>query len=117
MPKLIRVKTKSKRGFTEVTLLIKHPMKGGFRKNLESGQFEAVPDPDYIEKLTCEHNGKTVMSANLLFGVSENPFLSFKFKGGNNGDTVKITCVDNNGDTASCETTIGKRRGDKCRFR
>jgi len=38
--------------------------------------------------------------------VSKNPYLSFKFKGAAAGDTVKVSWVDNKGDSDSAETTV-----------
>lgn len=38
--------------------------------------------------------------------VSQNPFLSFKFKGGAKGDKVAVKWVDNMGETRTDEATI-----------
>lgn len=60
----------------------------------------------FIEQVTAEHNGKRVWLANWSAGVSKNPFLSFKFKGGKSGDTVKLSWVDNKGESDSIETKL-----------
>jgi sulfur-oxidizing protein SoxZ len=38
--------------------------------------------------------------------VSKNPYLSFRFKGGKAGDTLKLHWVDNKGESDSLETKI-----------
>ncbi|MEW6695165.1 MAG: thiosulfate oxidation carrier complex protein SoxZ, partial [Pseudomonadota bacterium] len=38
--------------------------------------------------------------------VSQNPFLSFKFKGGNKGDKVVVKWTDNKGESRTDEATI-----------
>jgi sulfur-oxidizing protein SoxZ len=38
--------------------------------------------------------------------VSANPFLSFKFKGGQKGDKVKVTWTDNKNDTRSDDAVV-----------
>ncbi len=38
--------------------------------------------------------------------ISKNPYLSFRFTGGNAGDTVKLSWVDNKGNSDSSEGSI-----------
>ncbi|MBD3670748.1 MAG: thiosulfate oxidation carrier complex protein SoxZ, partial [Gammaproteobacteria bacterium] len=45
--------------------------------------------------------GKDVLVAEWGGAVSKNPYLSFKFTGGNSGDSVKISWVDNKGEKDS----------------
>jgi sulfur-oxidizing protein SoxZ len=61
----------------------------------------------HITNVTASYNGKTVLAAEWGTAVSKNPFLSFKFKGGAKGDKVRITWVDNHGDTRTDEAVIG----------
>lgn len=60
----------------------------------------------FITEVTCEHNGKVVMSANWGMGISTNPYCSFKFKGGKKGEPVKFTWKDNKGKTGEIEKNI-----------
>jgi len=104
----IRLQAKvNKEGITEVKALIKHPMEGGGRKELETGRL--VP-AHFIENVTCEHNGKIVMSADWGAGISKNPYLSFRFKGAAKGEKVKLSWKDNKGQTDSREVKIRKSR-------
>ncbi|MCK4744353.1 MAG: thiosulfate oxidation carrier complex protein SoxZ, partial [Sulfuriflexus sp.] len=57
-------------------------------------------------EVKCEHNGSVMMTALWGPAVSKNPYLSFKFKGGAKGDSIKISWVDNKGQSASKEAKI-----------
>ena len=99
----MKVKAKLKAGITRVRLLAKHPMETGRRINKESG--EKIP-AKYIQELTCERNGKVVFLAQLGSSVSQNPYLSFSFKGGEKGDALNLRWNDNTGDSELTEAVI-----------
>ena len=99
----IKIRAKAKGGVTTVKSLISHPMDSGLRKNSKTGKL--IP-ANHVTEVMAEHNGKTVMSANWGGGISKNPYLSFKFKGGAAGDTIKISWVDNMGKGDSAEAKI-----------
>lgn len=86
----------------EVKVLMSHVMETGQRKDASGA---AVP-AHYIQTVSAEWNGKTVMTADWGPAVSKNPYMSFKFKGGAKGDKVKITWTDNKGETRTDEGTI-----------
>ncbi|OQY55522.1 MAG: thiosulfate oxidation carrier complex protein SoxZ [Candidatus Parabeggiatoa sp. nov. 2] len=97
----IRLRAKLKGGITTVKALIKHPME---RPSIDK---DGNPTPGhFITEVKCEHNDKVVMSALWSSGVSQNPFLAFKFKGGAKGDKVKLTWTDNKGETGSKKVKI-----------
>jgi sulfur-oxidizing protein SoxZ len=56
--------------------------------------------------VACEHGGKSVLNAQWGAAISKNPFLSFKFSGAKSGDTIKISWVDNKGDSDAIEAMI-----------
>ncbi len=99
----IKIRAKASDGVTTIKALIKHPMETGQRKNKKTGKL--IP-AHYIQEVTCEHNGTAVMTALWGPAVSKNPYLSFKFKGANKGDTVKLSWVDNKGENDSTETQV-----------
>jgi len=99
----IKIKAKLKGGKSEVKALIKHEMETGLRKDKKTG--EKIP-AHFIKEVTCEHNGNVVFTANWGVAVSKNPYLSFKFTGGAVGDSIKISWVDNKGDTDSRSAKI-----------
>jgi sulfur-oxidizing protein SoxZ len=99
--KKIRLRAKLKGDITVVKALITHPME---RPGIDK---DGNPTPGhFITEVKCEHNDKEVMSALWSSGVSKNPFLGFKFKGGAKGDKVKLTWTDNQGKTGSKKVKI-----------
>jgi sulfur-oxidizing protein SoxZ len=103
MAKTVRIRAKESGGVTTVKALMSHPMETGQRKNKKTGK--KIP-AHFIQEVTCEHGGKTVLTALWGPAISKNPYLSFKFKGANKGDAVKISWVDNKGGKADGETTV-----------
>ena len=99
----IKIRAKAKGGVTTVKSLMSHPMETGTRKDKKTGK--NIP-AHHITEVTAEHNGNVIMSANWGGGISKNPYLSFKFKGGASGDMIKITWVDNKGEGDSVEAAI-----------
>jgi sulfur-oxidizing protein SoxZ len=88
----------------DVKLLINHPMETGQRKDPKTGQ----PIPaHFITNVTATLNGKPVLDAQWSQAVSRNPFLGFRVKGAKAGDKVKVSWVDNKGESDSIETTVG----------
>lgn len=106
MTKKVKIRASLKDGVTTVKALMTHPMETGARKDKESG--ELIP-AHYIQEVAVSLNGETVMNANWGTGVSKNPYLSFKIKGGAAGDTVKLEWKDNLGETGSGETQIKQK--------
>ena len=89
---------------TTVKAIIFHPMETGLRKDKKTGK----PIPaHYITEVNCEHNGKHILKCNWGPGVSKNPFFSFRFAGAKAGDKLKISWVDNTGQSGSAEKQIG----------
>lgn len=103
MASTVKIRAKMKDDVTVVKSLLTHPMETGNRKDKKTG--ELVPE-HFITDVDCQHNGETVVTANLGASVSKNPYLSFEFTGGNKGDKVKISWVDNKGETGSGEAEI-----------
>ena len=88
---------------TTVKCLMSHPMETGMRKDSKTG--ELVP-AHFIEEVVCKHKDEVVLTANWSGGVSKNPYLSFKFKGGVEGDPITVTWTDNKGETQSASDQI-----------
>lgn len=98
MSNTVKIRAKVDGNETVVKALFKHPMETGTRKDKESG--EVVP-ADFIKELSAEHNGETIFSAEWGTGVAKNPYLSFRFEGGQSGDEVSFKWIDNKGDSFS----------------
>ncbi len=101
MASTIRVRVIAGADTTEVQALVQHPMDSGFVKD-SKGQL--IP-PHHIETVQFETGGKVVFTALWGPAVSKDPFVKFSFKGGKKGDDLRITWVDNKGET---DTTTAK---------
>ncbi|NOX77014.1 MAG: thiosulfate oxidation carrier complex protein SoxZ [Gammaproteobacteria bacterium] len=101
--KRIRIRAKMKGDVAEIKTIMSHPMETGLRENKKSGG--KIP-AYFIQEVICEHKGNKVLVASWGVAVSKNPYLSFKFKGGMKGDTIKISWSDNKGGSASAEANI-----------
>lgn len=103
MANTIKVRAKLAGDVTTVKALISHPMETGQVKDKKTGQL--IP-AHFIQEVTCEHNGKAVMTALWGVAISKNPYLSFRFKGAKVGDKLTLRWVDNTGQSDSEETVI-----------
>ncbi len=101
--KSIKIRAKEKNGTVTVKALMTHPMDTGRVKNKKTGKL--VPE-HFIKEVICQSNGKTILSAEWSSGISKNPYLSFKYKGGVKGETVSISWTDNTGKVATAESVI-----------
>ncbi|MDP3522610.1 MAG: thiosulfate oxidation carrier complex protein SoxZ [Hydrogenophaga sp.] len=99
----MRIRAAAKGDMTEVRVLMSHPMETGQRKNAAGDTIPA----HFITDVEASHNGKSVLKAQWSTAVSQNPFLSFKFKGGAKGDKLAVKWVDNKGETRTDEAAIG----------
>lgn len=99
----IIIRARIREGVTKVTVLIKHPMERGDRKDIEAGN--TIP-ARFIQEVICESAGRVVMSALWSGNVAKDPYLGFRFEGGKKGDPIKLSWVDNLGNSDSAETTI-----------
>ena len=88
---------------TTVRVLMSHVMEPGTRKDASGALIPA----HFIQDVEATHNGKAVLKAMFSGSVSQNPFLSFKFKGAAKGDKVTVKWSDNKGDSRSDDATIG----------
>lgn len=99
----IKIKTRLKGDVVEVKSLIVHPMETGARKDPDTG--ELVPR-HHITQLTFANNGEDVMVANFSTAVSRNPYINFRFRGAKAGDVLRVSWVDNLGDSDELETVL-----------
>ena len=83
-------------GFTEVRVLMTHPM-----TTAQSGQ-----PLHFIQNLTVKQNGKPVVEAEISQAVSRNPVFSFRLKGGAKGDKIEVSWLDNKGESNQIESVL-----------
>jgi sulfur-oxidizing protein SoxZ len=89
-------------GFTEVRVLMTHPMETGQRKDSDG---KLVP-LHFIQNLVVKVNGKPVVEAQISQAVSRNPVFSFRLKGGAKGDRIEVSWLDNQGESNSTEAAV-----------
>jgi sulfur-oxidizing protein SoxZ len=89
-------------GFTDVRVLMTHPMETGQRKDAEG---KVVP-MHFIQNLTVKVNGRTVIDGQTSQAVSRNPVFSFRLRGGAKGDKIEVSWLDNQGETNKTETAV-----------
>lgn len=102
MGKPMKIRASVKEGMTEVKILMQHEMETGLRKEADGTLVPAW----FITEVKAEYQGRVVLDAQFGQSISKNPYLMFSFKGGSAGETVKVSWVDNKGDSRSDEATI-----------
>jgi sulfur-oxidizing protein SoxZ len=102
MASSIRVRATARGETTEVQTLIQHPMDSGFVKDARD---EFIP-AHYIRELTFEYDGRKVFVADWGTAVSKDPYVKFSFKGGKNGEDLKVSWVDNTGEADATTVKI-----------
>lgn len=103
MASKIKVKARLSGGVADIQSLMMHPMETGTRKDPDTGKVVPI---HHITQLTFFHNGEEAMVANLSTAVSKNPYFRFKLRGAQAGDTLRVSWIDNRGETDELETTL-----------
>jgi len=88
--------------YVEVRMLMYHDMENGRRKD-EAGNI--VP-AWHIAEFRVQHQGRTVLEGQFGTSVSKNPYLVFRFRGGNKGDKLSLFWQDNRGDSRVDDAVI-----------
>ena len=101
MARPMRIRARMAGDIADVRVLMAHEMESGQRK--KDGKL--VPAL-FINEITAQHNGKTVMTAQWGPAVSKNPYMQFKVKGAKSGDKVSVSWKDNKGESRTDEATI-----------
>ena len=102
MAEAMRIRAQAAGDKATVRVLMSHEMETGQRKDAAGKLVPAW----YIQEVTAQLNGKTVMTAQWGPSVAKNPFLQFNVKGAKAGDKIGITWVDNKGDKRSDEAVV-----------
>ena len=89
-------------GYTDIRVLMTHPMETGLRKDPDG---KVVP-LHFIQSVVVKVNGKTVVDSQLSQAVSRNPVFTFRVKGGAKGDKVEVSWLDNLGETNRTEAAV-----------
>jgi sulfur-oxidizing protein SoxZ len=92
----MRIRATLASGYTDVRVLMTHPM-----TTAQSGQ-----PLHFIQNLTVKQNGKPVVEAEISQAVSRNPVFSFRLKGGAKGDKIEVSWLDNKGESNQIESVL-----------
>jgi sulfur-oxidizing protein SoxZ len=95
----IRIRARLRNGTVDMTVLMPHPMESGLRKDGAGGFYPA----HYITNVSVMVGDRTVLQASMSMAVSQDPLLSFRFRGASVGDSVVVSWTDN----------LGERRSDR----
>ena len=98
----MRIRAQAAGDKTTVRVLMSHEMETGQRKDAAGKIIPAW----YIQEVSAQLNGKSVMTAQWGPAVAKNPYLQFIVKGAKAGDKIAISWVDNKGDKRSDEATV-----------
>ncbi|MCW8931741.1 MAG: thiosulfate oxidation carrier complex protein SoxZ [Gammaproteobacteria bacterium] len=99
----IKLRAQIKNGVTTVKALISHPMETGLRYNKKTGQ----PIPaKFIKNVKCLSNKKVLLNSQWGIAVSKNPYVSFRYSGGNTGDIIEFSWIDNTNQSDSIEAKV-----------
>jgi len=98
----MRIRATEEGGVTTVRVLMAHPMETGVRRGPDGNPIPA----HFITDVVATHDGRTVLTGVWGPAVSQNPFLSFKFRGAAKGQRVSVRWTDNRGGTRTDEAAI-----------
>ena len=91
----IKIRTKRLDSTTQIRTLITHPMNNGRQKDKQGKLIPA----HHIQELTVEHNKEQIITCQMGGSISKNPYFDFLLQGGNEGDEITISWIDNLGKT------------------
>ena len=98
----IKIRTKRLDGNTQIRTLITHPMENGRHKD----KYGKLIPAHHIQELWVEHNESKVISCHMAGSISKNPYFDFLLIGGEAGDKITISWVDNLGKSDSNTHTV-----------
>lgn len=98
----IKIRAQNQGEFTDIRILMQHPMETGQRKD-ENGV--AIP-MHFIQTFAVNLNGRAIVEGQLNTSVSKNPLFHFRARGIRPGDKLVVTWADNQGDHRQDEITV-----------
>ena len=101
--KSITIRAKRKESFTEVRLIIAHPMASSHCNEQLKGSNTPA---HFIQELRCYYKKRLMVTVQMGPAIAEDPYFSFRFQGGQPGDIVTVGWVDNQGNKDNQDTEI-----------
>jgi sulfur-oxidizing protein SoxZ len=98
----MKIRATMKGDVAEIKVMMSHPMENGMRKDSGGATIAA----HFIQQISVDVGGKTVIQGQTSTSVSRNPVFGFKVKGAKAGDKVVVKWKDNKGESRSDEAAI-----------
>jgi len=102
MPEQIKIRALNQGEFTDIRMLMQHPMETGQRKDDKGQTFPA----HFIQTFTVSLNGKPIIDGQLNTSISRNPLFTFRARGIKAGDKLSVAWEDNGGERRQDEMTV-----------
>lgn len=102
MTNTIKIRSRQTDAYTEIKLLISHPMENGRNRDVNG---ELIP-AHYIEQLIVTLNEQLIFSCNMAGSVSKNPFFTIRLKTATTGDRISVSWMDNRQDRDGAEHVL-----------
>lgn len=98
----MKIRATLKGDVADIRVMMSHPMENGQRKDSAGATIPA----HFIQQISVEVAGKTVIQGQTGTSVSRNPVFGFKVKGAKAGDKVVVKWKDSKGESRSDEAAI-----------
>lgn len=96
----IKIKTQQQDGYSELKILIAHPMENGRNRDPQTG---ALIPALFINNLQVSLNQDTLFSADLGGSMAKNPFFTLRIAQLTSGDVIKVIWQDNQANSDSAQ--------------
>ncbi len=103
MSEPIKIRATVQGEFTDIRILLQHPMETGQRKDVATGKLVPL---EFIQTFLVSANGKTLIEGQLNTAVSKNPVFAFKARGLKAGDKVVVSWADTKGEKRTDEALV-----------
>lgn len=99
----MKIRSQRMENYTEIRLLITHPMENGRNRDPVSG--ELIP-AHFIEELAIKLNDAIVINVQMAGSIAKNPFFTFRLKNVRNSDKISAIWTDNRQQTDSADHIV-----------
>lgn len=103
MSDAIRIRARLRDGVAEALVLMPHPMETGMRLDPAGRLLPA----HYITEVIASVGPRTVFAARMSYAVSRDPLITFRFRGAEAGQRLRVAWSDNLGGQRVDEAVIG----------
>lgn len=103
MSDTIKLRSRQDSGYTELKILIRHPMENGRQRDPET---QALIAAHHIEDVTVKVNDRVVLTMNMAGSISKDPFFSVRLKTAQPGDRIRVEWRDNLNAVDSAELVL-----------